>query len=476
MKNEIVSFFQRIQKKPLDAFFLLLVILAGYPLWSFIRLEPEKQFDYFLKIVLFAILWAGIGAFFYYLNKEINDRYPDTTYIPVYKDGIRFFTETAKLPIKGHDPCWSNKGDQIVYLVTDENDPNRTWIYRWSQFGQKEMLLSSNSEKFAPSFSHDDRYVAFISQNKLFVFEPGKTYRARQISPDGYVLSGGDASSYPSPWLYHWSPTQPQIVCGLRKTNQHSTRLYIINVNETGSNYDIAECNFFSNISLGSGELYIRWSPSGRRIAFLFGREGVYNFWISGEDRCRFRLVASRDIFSGYLNSDDEKQVKRYPCIMSGFDWLSENTLVFSYGNNGTRAIASYDLKNGFKGKTPLVNYQNPVSCQKKKRLFYLNFLPASALTGHLMNFENGCKMPLFELTPVSSAANLDRLAIFSKDGKRLLMNVNNAFYLLKLPPSIKTHLRSFSKKLVYFPEFHHGFRNHTNSISTGNGENVSET
>lgn len=153
-------------------------------------------------------------------------------------------------PGEDRDPCWSPDGTRLAFSSTRDGAPQ---IYVMSADGSGvQRLTSSGSAAVAPRWSPDGNGLVFVSDRDLYT-----------TSADGRTLerltNGAGATRDPP----LWSPDGSRIVFQVAD----------------GENYEIGMVRLSDGVCsrLASSPAYdgsCTWSPDGKHVAFISGREG----------------------------------------------------------------------------------------------------------------------------------------------------------------------------------------------------------
>lgn len=175
-------------------------------------------------------------------------------------------------------PAWSPDSERIVY---SSGVRIRALIYVMNRDGTNQRRLTSEGKYDALSWSADGRRIGYLSGDDLYLMDADGSQVVR-VTSDQSVRS------------YTWSPDGQRIVLGTYKyipggvtvLEQGGVRIIII-VGPGGSAYtlDVIDPNGTGRRTLsGSRDKLPKWSPNGRRIAFVSDRDGSQQIYTMNPD------------------------------------------------------------------------------------------------------------------------------------------------------------------------------------------------
>jgi TolB protein len=178
-----------------------------------------------------------------------SDRDGNTDLYAMDPDGSNLVRLTSA-PGRESAPSWSPDGRRIVYMAKEEEEPWQIWIMD-ADGSDRKRLVESEADDANPVFSPDGSRIAFFTnragrgQDQVFVANSDGT-EAHAVAPG--VFPG-------------WAPDGAALIYGHEGLN-------VIDLNGTNPRKLLAD-------AFGFG----RWSPDGKRIAYVGGEPpdtGVY--------------------------------------------------------------------------------------------------------------------------------------------------------------------------------------------------------
>jgi Tol biopolymer transport system component len=412
-----------------------------------------------LAYTVFITYMCFIGVvcvFLVFQNRPLASFLPDTNRffqpklsgIPMEIGGIRFYTESRRLPFHGYDPGWSHCGKRFVYCTSARNHDG-TELHIGDLSGFSETLLSTRSIKYAPSFSHDDRYVSFISDNKLYTVDTATNAPAKRISPKGYELATGayafNSAIRPNSNHYQWSPRENKILCGLRRYGESQTDVFLLDVKNPDNPINYTTDKMWMDLKLGIGDLYPKWSPSGKRIAFSFGKSGIFNLWIPDAGGRKLTLLSARDLIRKVRRSEDESAGFTKLRFEGRFDWLTDSEIVFSFGGDGKYSIGTYRLDGTFRNQTSRNYYFDPFPNPRGKKLVYFYGQKLAILS----DYEGKHRFKLFEMFGPLREYKYGTQYAWQTRGNWFLAAVQGDLFIIRIPKSLRAYVNALRERTL---------------------------
>ncbi len=302
----------------------------------------------------------------------------------VMKENGRFLKALTETPWREADAAWSPGGDSLVY-VSDEagqrdiylltsNEPGEPMLARAARF-QRVRLTHTVEDEFRPRFSPDGKYLAFLRGKGDLIVRELRSGEERVLVRSWNALD------------YRWSPDARWIAYS-RFDREYNREVYLLRLADGKT----------VNVSMHpDDDDHPRWSPDGKRLAFISRRttDNNYDIWLV--DLTRADHEKSEEEWEEYYQSLKEKKtrsdrraavqvdiqdihqrirrVTRLPGVEGDFSWSPDGRyLVFRSNTSGKADL--WRIKWNGKDLTPLTRGgQSPeriVWHPVKKQIYYL--------------------------------------------------------------------------------------------------------
>lgn len=392
-------------------------------------LDKIKNNKLVAVIIVVGLIIIALGTFLEKLQRIAAILFPpkavqvETGPTQLGKDKITFFTSAVLTNLSGYNPCFANKSDTIVYCSPYGLIEGGVDLMTSKDGGQSaELLVQSSKRLFSPRFSHNDRYIAFISTAE----NPAVIYNAKgelnildntskqvfRVSPENlkvhFDLNYGQN--------FDWSPLENKLVYVAEDINQPGAlAVYLYDHNKK------------TNTRIYSAEdglsIYPQWSPDGSKIGFTVGGGGLHHLWLYNQNTGKVKQVEGLDFQSYFL-------------------WLSNTDIVFTFGGAGVYRIAKYDLSNKMlQYLTKYEYFTDPVVSPTKETLGFIGII---------------------EINKTSYEFNYQIMNLKSQHAKTIFRIIDKEFYI-----SLVTHFNHKGNKLIF--AYDHDPKNYVKEIFIAN-------
>lgn len=239
------------------------------------------------------------------------------------KHQFRFYVEAYLSNLQGYGPRWGNTSDSVVYSSTSYDVADADDLMLSTDGGRSaERLTTSKGGIFYPHFSHDDKYIAFITGDAHL-----RIYDCTKMTTTD-VAANVKATRW-SPNHFSWSPVQAKIAYSVNEI-EGDTQLASVYVYDVEKNNRRKIQGFSDQMYPWLGDIkiidiYPQWSPDGTRLGLSVGFGGDHDLWIYDYARGGISKVQSLTLQQDFL-------------------WLTNTTITFVFGGAGTYRLAKYDI------------------------------------------------------------------------------------------------------------------------------------
>ena len=191
--------------------------------------------------------------------------------------------------------AWSPSSDRIVY-VSDRDGRNEIYLYDFKE-RKETRLTDSPAMKYAPTFSPDGKWIAFVQDRTEIRLIDAETLEERPF------VTGQYFTGVLPPTDYVWSPDGRWIA--FVATDDHFfSNVYVQRIDETEPH----QLTFLSNISCWG----LHWSPDGKFLVFNTGQYRTEGF-IARVDLRRIPPTFKEEDFDKLFEEDEEEKKEDEP-------------------------------------------------------------------------------------------------------------------------------------------------------------------
>lgn len=335
------------------------------------------------------------------------------------------------------DPALSPDGERVAFTWTGPAGDGTYDLYvKQVEGGTPQLLHDTAGEVFTPAWSPDGRQVAFIAHLDVPVDEPsdglfvvpsfgGAARRLDTFRHDGSEHHG-----------LSWSPDGERLAIGHRETRGSASAIWLFSI------ADGQRRRLTHPPTASIGDSFPRFSPDGRTVAFRRSSE----------------LLDRQDIYLVAAAGGEARRLTHRQSPVTGFDWSSNDTLVFSAVLLGAErpdglwqtAISGGEpepLAVGEAGRYPAVSRHG-------KRLAYLRRTERASIWR-----AGGPRALPEERTPreLIASTSWDGAASYSPDGSQIAFSSSRSGYLeiwVAASDGSSPRQHTFLKQYAYGPHW----------------------